>query len=63
MKDVLVEIKDGVKAEISQEIGGFLAFCQYSPFLAGRYIGLELTLLIFTLYGFTHKKKLDWVDR
>ena len=57
------KLRNIVTKKIGEEIGGFMAFCQYSPFLAGRYIGLELMLLIFTVYSLTYKKKLDWVDR
>lgn len=63
MKDVLVEIKEGMKEEIAREIAGFTAFCQYSPFFAGRYLGFELVFLIATVYGWKNKKKLTWVDK
>lgn len=54
---------DNVKQNVKDELDGLVIFSMDSPFLFGRYIGLEFALLVCTIYAFVKKKKLIWVDR
>lgn len=61
-KKFLVKAAAKVKDTVAEHLTGLAVFAVKSPFLCGRYIGLEAVLAAAIIYGNLKKKHLEWVD-